>query len=339
MINERIFRGDYYQNGVELGKFLRTIKFSIPNLPEERLKLAEGCEKAVKTFTPDLLVELNGILDGGKFHETHLKEWSLSLIEFPILGCSVFAISKNHTENGKTIFGRNYDWDKWVADYSVLWKGYPEKKLASISGTDLFVGRYCGLNEAGLAIAVTAMRGFKGDSPGVALHYVVRWILDNCHNVDEASRFMEKIPHFRGNGYLLADSNDKIVYVEATPNKTIIQDETKKGIAIITNHYRSQETMIYENEDNISITSKPRFNVIHGWFESKKGKISEKEIEDILCNKLTTNTGVCEDRFSNFFGETIPYGTIWTWIASCQDRYIRLTHETYNGRNFRKYIF
>jgi predicted choloylglycine hydrolase len=268
-----------------------------------------------------------------------LKEWSLSLTEWPILGCSIFAISNKFTTNGKTIFGRNYDWGKWVADYSILWKSYPDNALASISGTDLFVGRFGGLNESGLAIAVAAIRGFKGDTPGVALHYLVRWILDNCNNVAEAASFLLKVPHFRANNYLLCDSENNMGYVEATPEKVIFKDETEKGFAVITNHFRSPETMVYENEENISSTSKPRLNLINDWFSSRVGKLSEMQIQNVLCNKLDTNTGVCEDRLNMVKNEEIPYGTIWSWTATPGDRSIQLSHKTYEENSYQQYDF
>ncbi|MHA2166725.1 MAG: hypothetical protein ACXAAT_12765, partial [Candidatus Hodarchaeales archaeon] len=87
MVYERTFKGDYYENGVNLGRYLRKIEIKVPFLSENRLKLAKECEKAIKQYTPSLLDELNGILDGGRYHETRLKEWSLSLTEWPILGC------------------------------------------------------------------------------------------------------------------------------------------------------------------------------------------------------------------------------------------------------------
>jgi predicted choloylglycine hydrolase len=335
----RIFKGDYYQNGFELGQDLKNAGYSSPVLPEDRLKLADECEKIVRQHTPKLIEELEGILDGGKYHDTHMKAFSLSLSEYPILGCSVFAISKRYMANAKTIFARNYDWDKWVAEYSVFWKSYPEGALASISGSDLFVGRYGGLNESGLAIAVTAIRGYHGDVPGVALHYLIRWILDTCRNVPEASSFLQKVPHFRGNNYLLADSDDRLAAVEATPKAVIVKDDTERGFALVTNHFQSSETMIYENEDLIPVTSKPRFNHIHSWFSSQKNGITESQVQDILCNKLNSKTGVCEDRSYKFRGEEIPYGTIWTWTAYPGDRWIHLTHPTYNQRKFQKMTF
>jgi predicted choloylglycine hydrolase len=338
-MRESTFKGDYYENGVNLGRYLRKIGINPPILSDDRLKLAIGCEKAVKQYTPSLLDELNGILEGGNFHDTQLKEWSLSLTEWPILGCSIFAISKKFMKNGKTIFGRNYDWDKWIADYSILWKSYPDDALASISGTDLFIGRYGGLNESGLTIAVAAIRGYKGDVPGVALHYIVRWILDNCNNVAEAASFLHKVPHFRANNYLLCDSDDNIAYVEATPKKVITKDETEKGFAVITNHFRSPETMIYENEELISSTSKPRFNLINDWFTSRPSKVSETQVQEILSNKLETKNGVCEDRSYVFRNHNIPYGTIWSWTTTPGDRSIQLAHETYNGNKYKKYDF
>jgi hypothetical protein len=211
--------------------------------------------------------------------------------------------------------------------------------LASISGTDLFVGRYDGLNESGLAIAVAAIRGYKGDVPGVALHYIVRWILDNCNNVAEATSFIHKVPHFRANNYLLCDSNDNIAYIEATPKKVISKDETEKGFAVITNHFRSPETMVYENEEDISSTSKPRYNLINDWFSSRPGKLSEPQIQEILSNKLNTNTGVCEDRSNMVRNKEIPYGTIWSWTTTPGDRWIQLSHKTFEGKSFQKYDF
>jgi predicted choloylglycine hydrolase len=336
---EKTFKGDYYENGLSLGQDLRKYGYKPPVLPEERLKLASECEIAVKRYTPNLLDELNGILEGGNYEETHLKVFSLSLTELTILGCTNLAISKRFTMNGKTIFGRNYDWDKWVADYSTFWKSYPDDGLASISGTDLFVGRYGGLNESGLAIAVNLIRGNTGDTPGVAQHYVVRWVLDRSSNVDQAISFLKKVPHFRANCYLLADSDDTIAYVEATPKKVVVTNETAKGFAAITNHFRSPETKIYEKKELISPTSKPRLDKITNWFNSKSNTVSEKQAQKILTNKLKTKSGVCEDRSYLFKTEEIPYGTIWSWTASLGERRMDIAHKPYSGVEFKSFAF
>ncbi len=336
----RKFEGDYYENGVALGKDLRQSGYSPPVLTEDRLKLADQCEKAVKQYTPNLIDELNGIIEGGNYDDTHLRAFSLALTKYPQLGCSIFAISKRFTKNARTIFCRNYDWDKWVAEFSVLWKSYPEEALASISGTDLFVGRYGGLNESGLAIAVTAIRGYTEDAAGVALHYVVRWILDTCRNVSEATSFLRRVPHFRGNNYLLADSTDAITYVEATPKRVMVVDKTEAGFAVVTNHFRSQETMIYENKELRSITSVPRLNLIKNWFNSQSNtEISKSHVQEVLSDKLESKIGVCQDNSYFLSDQEVPYGTIWSWTAYPGDRYIELTHKTYNGKKFEKYDF
>ncbi|MHA2143155.1 MAG: C45 family autoproteolytic acyltransferase/hydrolase [Candidatus Thorarchaeota archaeon] len=200
---EITLRGTYAEMGAELGKLLRKNNYKPPPIAEERAELAEGCEEALEEHAPTLLEELNAMVEAGGYEKTSLKNFELSLNAYPEFGCSIFAISGKHTTTGKVIFARNYDWETSFNELFTLFRTYPKGALASLSCTDLLIGRYGGINEAGLAVGLTAIPGSRHDHPGVMLHLATRWILDNCKTAKDAIAFMKKIPHVRGMKRLL----------------------------------------------------------------------------------------------------------------------------------------
>ncbi len=133
-------RGTYSEMGAEIGKLLRKNNYKPPPIAKDRFELAKRCEKALEEHAPTLLEELNAMVEAGGYADTHLKVFELALNPYPEFGCSIFAVSDEHTSTGKVIFARNYDWERSFHDLFTLFRTYPKGALASISCTDLLVG-------------------------------------------------------------------------------------------------------------------------------------------------------------------------------------------------------
>ena len=345
-MHEFELRGTYLEMGTEMGKILQKYVrggraygglhgYSPLSGSDDRLKLARGCEAALEEFTPSLLEELNAIVESGGYQDTNLKAFELTLIPYPDFGCSIFAVSGAHTKSGNTIFARDYDWEWSFQDHFMLVRTYPEGRLASLSCTDVIVGRYGGINEAGLAMGLTAIPGYRGkDSPGVMLHLATRWILDNCRTVKEAVDFMERIPHVRGNNYLVIDKNGKMALIQACPEKVVVLGP-EDGLVVATNHFQSSEMQVFEDKPGIPASTVNRYEFIKDWLRKQAGKVDMKQAQQVLKGRHDNGAGVCQDYLRN----DERWGTIWAWAYEAGDRIMEIADGPPSEVDFETYTF
>ncbi|MHA1963456.1 MAG: C45 family autoproteolytic acyltransferase/hydrolase [Candidatus Thorarchaeota archaeon] len=331
---EITLRGTYSEMGAELGKLLSKNNYKPPTIAEDRFELAKGCEQTLEEHAPDLLEELNAMVEAGGYEKSHLKNFELSLNPYPEFGCSIFAISGEHTTTGKVIFARNYDWETSYHDLFTLFRTYPKGALASLSCTDLLIGRYGGINEAGLAIGLTAIPGSRRDHPGIMLHLATRWVLDNCKTVNDAINFMQKIPHVRGNNYLVADLLGEMALIQASPEKVEVV-RPAEGFVAATNHFQTTDMQAFEEERYIPPSSVPRLEVIKNWFKNKKGKIDSVQVQAVLSGMIDGGAGVCQ----NYPKEGTPFSTIWSWTYEAGGRIMKIADGLPRDVDFEEYTF
>lgn len=327
-------KGSHYEIGLEVGKLLRKAGHTPPVLPPERMDLALECEKLVQKYTPSLWEELEGVVKGGKFEDTSLLQFELSLLPYPRPGCTIFAIAPEYTSSGKTLFARNYDWDVRFQQCLRFIKTFPNDALSSLSCTDLIVGRYGGINEAGLAIGLTAISGYPHDKPGVALHLATRWVLDNCSTTKEAVAFMKGIPHFRGNNYLIADKHGNIALVEGSPERVKVTP-ANNGLAFAANRFQSPEMLELEEEKWANQTTAQRQKIIKDWYYGREGGIDEIAAQELLSGLLSEGVGVCA---RSSVGAEV-WGTIWSWTALLGGEIMKIADGLPSQNEFKSYSF
>lgn len=141
--------GDYYEMGQQYGRTLDEWGFSPQPVSDEKRNFVRNCEPAIQEHVPKLLEELHGIADAGNWDVDLFKAMPLALGYES--GCSVVAISGEHTVDGTPLFGRNYDFYTSFADYSELYRTRPDDRLASVGCSDHWISRHDGVNEAGLS--------------------------------------------------------------------------------------------------------------------------------------------------------------------------------------------
>ena len=327
-------KGSHYEIGLELGKILRKVGYDPPPMLPERMDLITACQELVQKYTPSLWEELEGVAKGGNFEDTSVLQHELVLRPYPRAGCTIFAISPEYTSSGKTLYARNYYWDTSFQQYFTFLRTFPNNALSSLSCTDLTVGRYGGINEAGLAIGLTAIPGYPHDKPGVILHIATRWVLDNCSTTKEAVSFMKRIPHFRGNNYLIADQQGDIALVEGSPERVTVTSATD-GLAFAANRFQSPEMLALEDEKWADQTSTQRQQIIKDWFATKKDGFDEITAQGMLSGLFTTGEGVC-CRFPKGDSE---WGTIWSWTTLLGDDIMNIADGSPNQVDYRPYSF
>jgi predicted choloylglycine hydrolase len=308
--------GSYYEMGQQYGRLLTQGGFSPEPASPEKRQFVRDCEPAVQEHTPELLDELRGIADAG--------DWDIELIQvMPFAlgyeaGCSVVAVSGEHTVDRKPLFGRNYDFFRSFGDFSELYRTQPADHLASIGCSDHWVGRHDGINEAGLAIGHTFVPHY-GDQPGLMFALAARAVLDTCRTVGEAVAFLEQIPHARNTNFLVADAAGDIAIVEASPEEVTTTRPTN-GFGAVTNHFQSDTMAAFEAPDDEERSdSETRLQNLTDWFETHSDQFDIGEIQRILGDP---EHGVCACGDEH---EDDPITTLWSWTATLGESVGHLT--------------
>ncbi|TFG31201.1 linear amide C-N hydrolase [Candidatus Thorarchaeota archaeon] len=333
-MHELTLKGTYSEMGTQLGLLMKKNKYTPPPVKDERYEMAKGCERALEKYAPTLLEEIDAMVKAGGYEDTTLKVFQLALNPYPTNGCSIFAVTGEYTTTGNVIFARNYDWDWNGLEHFTLFKTYPKDALASLGYCDLMVGRYGGINEAGLAIGLTAIPAFPADYPGVMLHLATQWILDNCSNVKDAVDYMRKIPHVRANNYLVADSEGEAACIQAAP-KCVEVVEPVNGLVVATNHFQTTKMQAFEVREKIPESSVPRLEHINKWFNKRKGKIDQVQAQSELKGMIASGAGVCQDLVK----DNARFSTILSWTHELGTREIELTDGIPSEVDYKKYTF
>ncbi|WP_239647703.1 C45 family autoproteolytic acyltransferase/hydolase [Natrinema altunense] len=309
-MNEYNIGGDYYGMGRQFGTQLEREGVTLDSVSaepvdrhEEMLQFARDCEPFVEMHAPELLQELRGIADCTDVDPQAVKSIPLALNADP--GCSLVAISPDHTESDVPLFGRNHDFYPSFRDYSKLFYTSPKDGLASVGCAHNFVGRLDGINEAGLAI------GFSGVptdeyAPGFMWPLAVRTVLDTCHTVSEAASWLEQLPHAQNVNFLVTDATGNIALVEASPTavNTIRPDD---GFVRATNQFTSESMQRHQPAARVPADC-PRFQRLGEWFRARHTPLGLDDLQTVMGE---SETGVCW-RTDDHEGND-PRCTIWSW--------------------------
>jgi predicted choloylglycine hydrolase len=311
-----VISGSYYNMGYKLGSQLKHF-FKPPPCHPEKLKLSLQCREIVKQYTPDLLEEIRGFCDAGNFDletmEAFLLVLGYELFHSPGEGCTVFSIGSELTESGFPIFARNYDFNIDFQQLCGITYRAPLGKLKSIAFSDHMIGSYGGVNESGLAIAILLAGDFDGKwQPGIRMILSTRWVMDNCHNTEEAVSFLEKIPHVRGQLFMVMDKEDNMARVETSPPHVAVT-YANKDYLFTTNHYQAETLKKYSNQTLISTNSLERFNKVKTFLEKRQKNFTLNNIMKFLSSH---KEGVC----NHFESDGIKIATIYSWIAEIHEK-------------------
>ncbi len=301
--------GDHYELGRQYGQILDDVGFAPQPISAEKRQFVRDCEPAVEEHTPSLRKELRGLADAG--------DWDLERIEaMPLAlgyetGCSVVAVSGEHTVDGKPRFGRNYDFYESFGDFSELYRTRPTDHLASVGCSDHWVGRHDGINEAGVAIGHTFVPN-DGTEPGIMFGLAARAVLDTCRTVDDAVSFLERIPHARNTNFLVVDAAGDIASIEASP-EVVVTTRPTNGFGAVTNHFQSESMLEYEHIEERSESSETRLENLDNWFDTQQDGFDTVDVQGVLTDP---KDGVCSCANGN---EDDPILTLWSWAVALGD--------------------
>jgi predicted choloylglycine hydrolase len=303
MFHPRI-EGSYYEMGYRYGTVMYKHGFRVSELPSEKLDFGRESEKEVKRFFPEVLEQIQGFADACHASYEQLGALILSIGAFKVKPmCSVFA-SFNGSD---VVFGRNYDFYYSFKKFTESYLTCPKEGYWSLGHSDVFVGREDGVNEKGLAIAMTGVSE-RSIKPGVNFILAVRCVLDKCSSVEESIKTLSKTRFSTTNNYLVADNEGSMAVVEASPDRVRVRKPEKSNhFMVCTNHFLHPEMLEMENRKERCWDSVPRYKTIYNALKQKDGKIDANTAQKILSNH---EGYVCSHQ------RKIKLGTIWSISAT-----------------------
>ncbi len=303
-------RGTYYDMGLKYGTVLYKHGFRVTEQPAEKLEFGKKSEKEVRRVFPEILEEIKGFAEGCHAQYEHLAAFMMGIGAFkaePM--CSAFAAASG----SDVVIGRNYDFFYSFKKFTESYLTLPEGGYTSLGHSDVFIGREDGINEKGLAIAITGVHG-KTEKPGVSFCLATRATLDKCANVQEAVRLLTDTRPTAAFNFLLADKEGGMAVVEASPDRTRVRKPEKdESFVFCTNHFVHPEMQEMENLEGRKASNwdtLPRYATMQNALKEHNGKTTVKHAQEILSN----HTGyVCSHQ------EKIKLGTLWSIVATLKE--------------------
>lgn len=218
-------KGGHYQMGVRRGRIFQKCGVTFP-LHLDRFQLAHGkqSEALLREFFPEVCAEIRGVSDTiGADYDT-FAAWMLCMgccmynldanIPVELRGCTAFACVKD----GCVLYGRNNDLPPYLK------KGSKSELYAPLGGnrfvltTSSFINGEEGLNEHGLAVAMTfVMTPLARIRPGFNSCFIVRYLLEKADSVPCALDLLRELPVASNCNILLADKSGRMVVAECAP--------------------------------------------------------------------------------------------------------------------------
>lgn len=310
-------KGGHYEMGVKRGKIFNRGKISFPlQLDDFQLEHGKQSEIILRKFFPEVCEEVRGVSDTLGIDYLHFVSWMLCMgccmynleenIPVEIRGCTAFAYSKG----GRVIYGRNNDLPPYLRNGSKSEIYTPENGNRFNITTSSFINGEEGLNEHGLAVAMTfVMTDLKKIRAGFNSCFMVRYLLEKADSTYQAIFLLMDLPIASNCNILLADKTGKMAVVECTPSVKKIREAeiiANGSIVCAVNSFISEEMKPYDDADGNDYDSHKRYKVVMDSFSSNR--IKEDYVE-------TTRLLLREDYgFMCQYDNEPDFETIWSSI-------------------------
>ncbi|WP_242975156.1 C45 family autoproteolytic acyltransferase/hydolase [Anaerovirgula multivorans] len=154
--------------------------------------------KLFDEFCPGINEEIAGFADELNIPTIQVLYYAMSYLR---PGCSQMTVLPSKTKNGHTLLGRNYDFDDKMEEMTFSTTRI-KGKYARIGSSIMQFGRGDGMNEHGLAVSQTSAGlpvgnfefAVKPAIVGLQFWAVIRSVLENCKDVDEAIQWTKQMP-------------------------------------------------------------------------------------------------------------------------------------------------
>jgi predicted choloylglycine hydrolase len=319
------FVGTSYEVGIQIGKLILSTpdllqKVLLPpnTYPQDKF---DKIFELMNCYCQGINQEIKGFSDTVGVSNEQVLFYAMTYLE---RGCSLMAALPQKAESGHTIMARNYDFNDKMEEMCFAYTDIKGKYRYIASTLNLF-GRCDGMNEHGLAVCKASNGlpvgnfegGQKAGITGFSFWIVVRSILENCKNVDEAIKWTMDAPIGYNINLMLADSYNKIALLQCVDGHKaykILDENSDETYLSSTNHVLFDDIKPYEKA--LIENSVIRNHRIVDVFERNK-LISKNMVKELLSTSYPT--GLCCHYYGEFFG------TLRSMIFDTTDKTIELT--------------
>lgn len=317
--------GTSYEVGVQLGQRLKQIPGVLDQLlmppkayPQNKL---DEIMTMLDTYCPGINEEIRGFSNTVGASPEKIMFYASTYLE---RGCSLMALMPKKTADGHTVIVRNYDFGDEMEEMCLV-STKIQGKYQYIGSLIYVFGRSDGINECGLAVAQAGnglpVGNFEGgQKPGVTgfqFWILMRSILENCSNVEEAVKFTLEAPVAFNINVLLADKSGKTALVQCIDGHKaykILNGTEEEQYLDTTNHTLFEELLPYEKV--VLENSVIRHNRITE-FCNNKDKLTRDDMKQLFATPYPL--GLCCHYYEGFFG------TLRTMIFDVTDGTLEMT--------------
>ena len=169
-------------------------------------------------FCPGLNEEIQGFADEASTPAIQVLYYAMTYLR---PGCSQMAVLPSKTKNGHTILARNYEFGDKMEEM-ILSTTRINGRYAHIGSSMIQFGRGDGMNEHGLAVSQTSAGlpvgnfefAAKPAITGLQFWAVIRSVMENCKNVEEAIQWTKQMPIAYNMNMMVADPSGEAALIE-----------------------------------------------------------------------------------------------------------------------------
>lgn len=280
-------KGDHYQMGVKRGMIFQKSNITFPlHLDDFQLEHGKNSERILKEFFPEVCEEIRGVSDTVSVDYQVFTSWLLCMgccmynlevnIPAEIRGCTAFAYSKDN----RVIYGRNNDLPPYLKDGSKSELYSPSNGNRFNITTSSFINGEEGLNEHGLAVAMTfVMTSLEQIQAGFNSCFIVRYLLEKANSAENAVFLLRKLPIASNCNILVADRNGDMFVAECTPHEKRIREAVSLNngkIVCTVNRFTSDKMKQYDASAGNDYHSAKRYHTVMDSFSTRiKGDLIE----------------------------------------------------------------
>jgi isopenicillin-N N-acyltransferase-like protein len=328
----RVLREQIGQNlAIYFARFEREAKLA----PIEVLARARRYAEALATIAPDYHAGMRGIADGSGYDFDQIAALN---VRYEILyyqfgqnattvrnpdGCTAFAISPVASANGHLLIGENWDWIPEVRG-ALLHTVEPDG-FATLGFTEAGIfGAKIGLNSAGLGLVINGMTTTDDDWSRLSIpfHARCRAILQ-APDLDAAIGIIADTPRACAANFLLAQTPDRIVDIEAAPDRARLW-EAEGGRVCHTNHFLDPRALgVVEPEIERGPDSQDRLARMHTLLDTG-APLTVEQLADALRDSAGAPDAICrhpdetqppEERYATVVSAIIDLHERTLWIS------------------------
>lgn len=302
------FVGTNDEVGVKIGQWLMSdsrllqkVVLPLNTYPKNKY---EEIKKLLDKFCPGVNEEISSFSKTIGIKPEQALFYAMTYLE---RGCSLMALKPDKTADGHVLMGRNYDFNDEMEEMCFAYTAIKGKYRYIGSTLNLF-GRSDGMNEHGLAVCKASnglpVGNFEGGQTagvtGFSFWIVIRSILENCKNVEDAITWTMQAPIGYNLNLMLADKSGKIALVQCINGQKeykLLGEKDNENYLSCTNHTLLEKIKPYEKI--LIENSVIRNNSIYNLFSTNK-LISKKEIKALLSTSYPE--GLCCYYYKEYFG-------------------------------------